>query len=118
MSQSVEIRNDPPPIRLMPDNPTVIPREVLFGNPERASPRLSPDGRRMGYLAPDEGVLNVWVRTVDSDDGRAITHDRKRGIRVYFWAQDNRHVLYLQDSDGDENWHLYAVDLEPERSVI
>ena len=96
----------------MPDKPAVIPREVLFGNPERASPRLSPDGRRMGYLAPDEGVLNVWVRTVGADDGRAITHDRKRGIRVFFWAQDNRHVLYLQDSDGDENWHLYAVDLE------
>ena len=96
----------------MPEQPPVIPREVLFGNPERASPRLSPDGRRMGYLAPDEGVLNVWVRTVGGDDDRAITDDRKRGIRVFFWAQDNRHVLYLQDSDGDENWHLYAVDLE------
>ena len=96
----------------MPEKPLVIPREVLFGNPQRASPRLSPDGRRMGYLAPDEGVLNVWVRTVGGDDERAITHDRKRGIRVFFWAQDKRHVLYLQDSDGDENWHLYVVDLE------
>ena len=96
----------------MPDQPALIPREVLFGNPKRASPRLSPDGRRMGYLAPDEGVLNVWVRTVGGDDGRVITYDRKRGIQIFFWAQDNRHVLYLQDSDGDENWHLYAVDLE------
>ena len=96
----------------MPEQPAVIPREVLFGNPERASPRLSPDGRRMSYLAPDQGVLNVWVRTVGGDDDRVITHDRKRGIRVFFWAQDNRHVLYLQDSDGDENWHLYAVDLD------
>ena len=52
----------------MPDQPALIPREVLFGNPKRASPRLSPDGRRMGYLAPDEGVLNVWVRTVGGDD--------------------------------------------------
>ncbi len=88
----------------------LIPRSVLFGNPERASPRLSPDGRRMGYLAPDEGVLNVWLRTIGLEDDRAITKDRGRGIRVFFWAEDNEHVLYLQDRDGDENWHLYAVN--------
>lgn len=94
----------------MADLPPLIPREVLFGNPERSSPRLSPDGGRMGYLAPDEGVLNVWLRTVGAEDDRAITKDRKRGIRNFFWAEDNRHVLYLQDSDGDENWHLYSVN--------
>lgn len=90
----------------------LIPRSVLFGNPQRVAPRLSPDGKRLAYIAPDEGVLNVWVRTVGEQDDRAVTRDRERGIRTYFWAQDNRHLLYLQDSGGNENWRIYGVDLE------
>lgn len=92
--------------------PDIIAREDLFGNPEKASPELSPDGQRLAYLAPDEGVLNVWVRTVGQTDDRPVTRDRKRGIRMHAWAYDNRHLLYLQDFDGDENWHVWSVDLE------
>jgi dipeptidyl aminopeptidase/acylaminoacyl peptidase len=92
--------------------PPPIPLEDIFGNPEKAAPQLSPDGSRLAYLAPDEGVLNVWVRTVGAEDDRAITRDRHRGIRAYAWAFDNRHILYLQDADGDENWHVWSVDME------
>lgn len=92
--------------------PPLIPREDLFGNPEKVSPNISPDGSRLAYLAPDEGVLNVWVRTVGRQDDRAITRDRKRGIRMYFWAFDGVHILYLQDRDGDENWHVHATNLD------
>ena len=92
--------------------PPLIPREVLLGNPDKASPQISPDGRRLTYIAPYEGVLNVWVRTIGSNDDRVITKDRKRGIRAYFWAANNRQIIYVQDKAGDENWHLYAVDLE------
>lgn len=91
--------------------PVLIPLGDLFGNPEKASPQLAPDGTRLAYLAPDEHVLNVWVRTVGQQDDRAVTRDRKRGIRQYLWAYDNRHLLYLQDLDGDENWHIWSVDL-------
>jgi len=90
----------------------IIPREVLFGNPERTQPRISPDGTRLAYLAPANGVLNVWVGSVDGEDFRPVTEDRERGIRLYFWAEDDRHILYLQDAGGDENWRLYSVDLE------
>jgi len=103
----------------------LIPRSILFGNPTRTSPRLSPDGCRLAYLAPDQGVLNVWVRTVGGDDDRPITKDRGRGIRAYFWAQNNEQILYVQDRDGDENWHLHvlsagggpATDLTPIEGV-
>src|ERR1035438_5424459 len=88
----------------------LIPRSIIFGNPVKAAPQLSPDGARMCYLAPDEGVLNVWLRTVGADDDRVITRDRGRGIREYFWSEDGRYVLYIQDQAGDENWHLHAVD--------
>jgi dipeptidyl aminopeptidase/acylaminoacyl peptidase len=90
----------------------LVPRQVLFGNPEKVSPRISPDGTRLAWIAPDEGVLNVWVATVGADDGRPVTKDRDRGIRSYFWAHDDRHLLYVQDQGGDENWRLHAVDLE------
>lgn len=90
----------------------LIPRSVLFGNPERLSPRLSPDGKQLAYIAPDQGVLNVWLRTVGQEDDRVITADRDRGIRTFFWAENNQHVLYLQDVGGNENWRIYGVDLQ------
>src|SRR5688572_16118768 len=90
----------------------LIPRDVLFGNPEKVAPRISPDGRRLAYIAPHDGVLNVWVGEIGSGEFRVVTDDRDRGIRAYFWAADNQHLLYLQDKGGDENWRLYDVDLD------
>ncbi|MCX9075757.1 MAG: hypothetical protein OIN88_14090, partial [Candidatus Methanoperedens sp.] len=88
----------------------LIPRKVLFSDPDIESPRLSPDGTRISYLAPVNGALNVWVGPADDpSEARPITGD-KRGIRIYFWAYTNRHILYLQDKNGDENWHIYCVD--------
>ena len=89
----------------------MIPREVLFGNPERADPQISPDGTQLGYLAPVDGVLNVWVRTLGKSDDRAVTADKKRGIRNFTWQYDNQHILYTQDVGGDENWRLYQTDI-------
>jgi dipeptidyl aminopeptidase/acylaminoacyl peptidase len=95
----------------------LIPRSVLFGNPERTSPRISHDGSRLGWIAPKDGVLNVWVAPIDESDGvdwaaaRAVTDDTDRGIRTFGWAWDGRHLLYVQDVGGDENWRLYDVDL-------
>jgi dipeptidyl aminopeptidase/acylaminoacyl peptidase len=96
---------------MAPDVP-LVPREILFGNPERTGPTISPDGRRLAWLAPDEGVLNVWVGGTDLSDARCVTRDRDRGIRTVSWAHDDRHLLYIQDEGGDENWRLHAVDVE------
>jgi dipeptidyl aminopeptidase/acylaminoacyl peptidase len=89
----------------------LIPRTVLFGNPERADPQISPDGTQLGYLAPVDGVLNVWIRTLGKSDDRAVTADKKRGIRNFTWQFDNQHILYTQDVGGDENWRLYQTDI-------
>ncbi len=88
----------------------LIPRSVLFGNPIKTSPRVSPDGKRMAYLAPVNNVLNVWVGSVGGDF-QPVTQDTERGIRAYTWAHDNKHILYIQDMGGNENWHLYATNL-------
>ncbi|MDH3290368.1 MAG: S9 family peptidase [Gemmatimonadota bacterium] len=92
--------------------PLLIPRSVIFGNPEKADPQVSPDGSHLAYLAPLDGVLNVWVGDITGEEFRPITHDTDRGIRAYFWAHDAKHVLYLQDAGGDENWRLHKVALK------
>jgi dipeptidyl aminopeptidase/acylaminoacyl peptidase len=96
----------------------LIPRQILFGNPERVSPNISPDGTRLAWIAPHEGVLNVWIAPASAEAGvdweaaRVVTDDTDRGIRQFAWAHDGRHLLYLQDTGGDENWRLHDVDLE------
>ncbi|NEE03071.1 S9 family peptidase [Phytoactinopolyspora halotolerans] len=101
------------------DRPQLIPRDVLFGNPQRVSPTLSPDGTRLGFVAPDEGVLNVWVGPADDPSAaRPVTADRGRGIRMFDFCHDDRTLVYLQDTDGDEDWRLYALDLETSEAVL
>ncbi|MCG6895822.1 MAG: S9 family peptidase [Thiocapsa sp.] len=98
----------------IPDEPELIPLEVLFGNPSRTQARIAPDGEHLSWLAPSaDDVLNVWVQPADrSTPPRQITDDQVRGIRFHGWSQDGKRVFYLQDRDGDENWHLYAVGLD------
>jgi len=93
--------------------PPLIPRELLFGNPERAVPQLSPDGKRIAWLAPDDhGVLNVWVQPVSgAETPRLLTTERERPLYFYRWAADGQHLLYLQNRGGDEVNHLYSADL-------
>src|SRR5258708_147196 len=90
----------------------LIPRNILFGNPVKANPQISPDGTMMAYLAPVNNVLNVWVGKIGSDEYQPVTKDEDRGVRFYFWAADNRHIVYLQDAGGNENWRLYATNLD------
>jgi dipeptidyl aminopeptidase/acylaminoacyl peptidase len=93
------------------EEPGLIPRNVIFGNPEKTAPQISPDGTMLAYLAPRGGVLNVWIKTIGKEDDRAVTADSIRGIFNYFWGGDSKHMMYLQDKGGNENWQLYDVDL-------
>ncbi len=96
----------------------LIPRSVIFGNPEKAGAQVSPDGARLSFLAPVDGVLNVWVGPSGRmQDAKPVTHDTKRGIRQYFWAYTSQHVIYLQDSNGDENWRAFSVDLATGKTI-
>ena len=98
--------------------PELIPLPDLFGNPERVSPAISPDGTQLAWIAPHEGVLNVWLAPASAAEGadlaaaRVITDDTDRGIRQFGWAHDGRHLLYVQDTGGDENWRLHDVDIQ------
>jgi dipeptidyl aminopeptidase/acylaminoacyl peptidase len=91
----------------------LIPRAVLFGSPAMANPQLSPDGARLGTLEPDaKGVMQLWVRTTGLSDAQQVTNEPTRGLKTWRWTEDSSSLLYLQDSDGDERFHVFALELE------
>ena len=97
---------------MMTDNLPLIPRRVFFGNPDRTQVTISPDGAHLAWLAPRDGVLNVWVAPRERPaDARPVTADAGRGIRFYAWAYTGRDILYIQDKGGDENWRVYSADV-------
>ena len=90
----------------------LIPRDALYGNPSRSSAQISPDGQWLGWMAPQDGVMNVWIAPVaDPGAARLMTHATDRPIPQYFFAQDSQSLLYVQDKAGDENYLLYQVNL-------
>jgi len=89
-----------------------IPLSVIFGNPEKTLPAISPDGKQLAYCAPHNGVLNIWVKTLGTDDARVVTHEAHHGILAYTWSSQGPQLLYKQDNNGDENFHIFSVDLE------
>ncbi len=92
--------------------PPIIDRELLFGNPQISSAKLSPDGKYISFIKPYHGTMNIWVKGINEafDAARPLTADTTRPIRQYFWSRDSQFILYAQDKGGDENFNLYAVD--------
>jgi dipeptidyl aminopeptidase/acylaminoacyl peptidase len=90
----------------------LIPREKIFGNPTRIAGRLSPDGKWLSWIAPRDGVLNIFVApAADPKSARPLTAETKRPIRQYFWSPDSKQVLFINDKGGDENFLLYGADV-------
>jgi dipeptidyl aminopeptidase/acylaminoacyl peptidase len=108
----------PRPVSDLDRMPPLIPRQLLFAGPGRAKPAISPDGRRLAYLSPVKGVVNVWVQTLGQPDARPVTRDTRRSIARFFWATDSQSLFYLQDSGGDENDRLHRVNLATGRVTV
>jgi Tol biopolymer transport system component len=95
--------------------PPLIPRKVLFSDPQHATVTVSPDGNTLSYVAPSEqGVANVFVEELSTRRARMVTRATHRGIYDYAWAFDGKHLLYFSDENGNEDFHLYSVDLTNE----
>ncbi len=104
--------NAPSPAAAVEAAAPLIERAKLFGNPSRTAGTLSPDGNWLSWIAPRDGVLNVWIApSADLAAAKPITAETARPIPVHFWAPDSKSVLYLQDKGGDENFLLYGVDV-------
>ncbi|MCH8478654.1 MAG: hypothetical protein LAT56_12010 [Wenzhouxiangella sp.] len=99
------------PLAYLDELPPLLDRELFFGDAEISGAQISPDGRYLAFIRPHQGVRNIWVKGIDApfDEARPITADDKP-VPGYFWSQDSRFVLYVQDRGGDENFHVWAVD--------
>lgn len=92
--------------------PPLIERAKFFGNPSRTQGRISPDGKQLAFIAPRDGVLNIWVAPIaDPSQARPLTAEKVRPIRAYYWAPDSASILFINDKGGDENFLLYGVDI-------
>ncbi len=90
----------------------LIPREHLFGNPSKSGGQISPDGQWLTWLAPVDGVMNIWLAPrADPSNAKAISSSTDRPIPGYVWAPDGQSILYVQDKGGDENFLLYRIDI-------
>jgi dipeptidyl aminopeptidase/acylaminoacyl peptidase len=97
----------------------IIPRHVLFGNPDRSNVRLSPDGKYLAYCAPHEGVMNVWIQHLEKGTpAEPYTFDKGRGIRTFSWTFEKGILLYVQDEKGDENWRIYKLDVSTKKAEL
>ena len=106
----VEVATAPDTAKAMVDA-DLIPREMIFGNPTYSSVQISDDGSMISYLAPVDGVMNIWVAPADDiSAAKAVTADTGRGIRGYGWLAGMNQLVYIQDKGGDENFLLYGVD--------
>jgi dipeptidyl aminopeptidase/acylaminoacyl peptidase len=90
----------------------LIERTKLFGNPTKIGGQLSPDGKWISFIAPRDGVLNVWVAPIATpDQARPLTAEKARPIRQAFWSPDSKSILFVNDKGGDENFLLYGVNV-------
>lgn len=88
--------------------------------PSYEAPQISPDGRHIAALAQVDGVTNLMIADVDKPtEPRPLTRDRGRGLQAvtiwyeptFRWAPSGRHIFYIRDDEGDENWVLYSLDI-------
>jgi dipeptidyl aminopeptidase/acylaminoacyl peptidase len=100
------------PVGAAAQQPPVIDRELFFGDPEISGAQISPDGRFISFRKPYRGVMNIWVKRTPEpfDAAKPVTADTTRPVSGYFWSQDGKYLLYVQDKGGNENYHIYAVD--------
>lgn len=94
------------------ENDNLIPRKILFGNPEKTNVSLSPEGSRIAFLAPYKKTMNIWIAEINNlDHPRRVTNETVRDIQGYTWNASGNYILFVKDNQGDENFHLYSIDL-------
>lgn len=90
---------------------SLIPRQVLFADPDKTQIKLSPNGEIIAYLGPYQGVLNIWLAPLNALDKAEVMTKSEHPIRDYWWTPDGKWIIFSHDYFGDENWQLYGYNL-------
>lgn len=100
-------------------NENLIPRKILFGNPDKTAVRISRDGKYLSYISSLDNVLNIFISPIDDlSHSSPVTFDKGRGIRQYFWLYNNKYMVYVKDDGGDENWQIHSLDVTTKEDKI
>lgn len=98
--------------------PPLIQRGILFGNPDKLNPQISPDGKYITYLAPDKNkLLQVWIRTINKPNDRILTTNKKHSVQSYFWSYNCEQIIYRQSVGSNENHHIFSIDIKTKKVI-
>ena len=88
--------------------------EDYFKTPEAYSFQLSPDGKYIAYMKRRKsGERDLYLKETSTEKETLLKKQDEDLIRGFYWKSDDR-ILYLQDKGGDENYHVYGVDVDGE----
>jgi dipeptidyl aminopeptidase/acylaminoacyl peptidase len=87
----------------------LIPLRDFFKNAVKTGFQISPDGEYLSYLQPYQNRYNIFVQKRGRRAAVRISRETERDIAGYFWKGNDR-LLYLKDFQGDENYHIVAVN--------
>ena len=93
----------------------LIPMKDFFRNPTKSSFQLSPNGKYLAFMQPWETRMNVHVKKIGEDEEVRLTSATVRDIAGFIWAGNGR-IAFVQDKGGNEDFHLFVVDIDGENS--
>lgn len=86
--------------------------EDYFKNPEQNTFQFSPNGLYLSFREKDKKSKNhIYVKNTETDEIVRVIEEREDLVIEYGWANNNR-LIYAKDKGGNENYHLFAVDLD------
>jgi dipeptidyl aminopeptidase/acylaminoacyl peptidase len=86
--------------------------EDYFKKPAQFSFQFSPNGLYFSYKERDaSGKSHVYVKNTATNEVKRVIEEKDQLIRGYFWKGNSR-LLFMMDKGGDENYHVYAVNLD------
>ena len=91
--------------------PALLPMEDFFKNPQSAAFSISPDGNLLAFARPWERRMNIYIKDLETGNERRITSATERDISGFFWKGNDK-IVYVQDTGGDENFHVFVTDLK------
>ena len=105
----------PAPTSAQPDVPAsvadLVPRRAFFDSAERSDVKVSPDGKRVGWLATSQGVANLWVAPIEAPlKGQAVTRELG-GVRSWQWTFGSDRALFERAREDGREPHLVVVDV-------
>lgn len=83
-----------------------------FAKPKASGFKLSPNGQFLSYREKDDkSKRHIYVKNIKTGEIKRAIEEKDELVRDYGWINNER-LYYSMDKGGDENYHIYAVNLD------